>query len=86
MLLSSSQIQNNIFSIKGSQSIFLIEPGIVSYPKQVVSSLKSPPKYINSKTSTPYLSFGDSTWGVLRIEQDRKATTATGQVFMPDMY
>lgn len=86
VFLSSSQIQNNVFSVKGTKSLFLIQPTVLSYPKETVSSLKPFPKYINSKGSTPYISFGDNIWGVFRIEQDSKITTSTGQVFMPDMY
>ncbi len=87
VLMSSTQVQNNKFSIRDPKTIFLMEPNTFSYPKKdTISFGKSLPKYINPKNTVPYISFGDNIWGVFRIEQDSKITTATGQVFMPDMY
>jgi rare lipoprotein A len=87
VLMSSTQVQNGMFSVKDTKSIFLIEPNTFSYPKKnTISFGKSLPKYINPKNTVPYISFGDNIWGVFRIEQDSRITTATGQIFMPDMY
>jgi len=76
-LLSSTQVQNNIFSIKDAKALFLIQPTSLSYPKMNTSATKIFPKYVSPKNANPYISFGDSIWGVFRIEQDSKITTAT---------
>jgi len=78
VLMSSTQVQNGMFSVKDTKSIFLIEPNTFSYPKKIpFSSIKPLPKYINPKNTVPYISFGNNIWGVFRIEQDSKITTAT---------